>query len=529
MDNREREENTEVLETAEETTEEKKEEEEQGEEQEGRQKREKRSRKEKRRNRRGIRMLLLLLQHVALAAAVFAFFVVTVCSTVRISGVHSDGSYVSYTGYSDPGKPFEESEIFETIFGYALADLIRFGVVSSQLETEGAFDGDKVVDVTAYNYRSGGLPEQYVTADYRLEDLLKWNNFGFEYLEEEMTQAEAADFLADTTRVTKMNPKSGYRNTSDAGYMKSDVKTYTSVSDVSTGDEIVVEFAEFDEDSGFVKDYQPIGELSRHAEAGKYVQETEAAADTEEAVLEADVLEPGIYNILVNRYKTAEGKNLEEYVSDWQQYYELCGNVQRAAQSLSYNYGEYVEYQDYYSAANSNIRYLIEKTVGDETQYYSNMGSGSPYRKRVMQLMEEIGEKGAEAKLPAEKFIYYCPADMTYVTNTAVEESTVRQLLQGYDYAYPETVKIWMNVDTAYPAKDAFTRAADYLPNLWQWVAVGFISGVIYLILFIYQILVTGREYAAAGKKRTRLNAFDQIPTEAAVCIAFGVMILAVW
>ncbi len=529
MENREREENTEVLETAEETTEEKKGEEEKEEEQEGKQKREKRSRKEKRRNRRGIRMLLLLLQHVALATAVFAFFVVTVCSTVRISGVHSDGSYVSYTGYSDPGKPFEESEIFETIFGYALADLVRFGVVSSQLETAGVFDGDKVVDVTAYNYRNGGLPEQYVTADYRLEDLLKWSNFGFEYLEEEMTKAEAADFLADTTRVTKMNPKSDYRNTSDAGYMKSDVKTYTSVSDVTTGNEIIFESAEFDEDSGFVKDYQPIDELSRHAEAGEYDQETESGADTEIAVLEADGLEAGIYNILVNRYKTVEGKNLEEYVSDWQQYDELCENVQRAAQSLSYNYGEYVEYQDYYSAANSNIRYLIEKTVGDETQYYSNLESGSSYRKRVMQMMEEFAKKGDEAKLPAEKFIYYCPADMTYVTNTTIEENTVRQLLQGYDYAYPETVKIWMNVDTTYPAKDAFTRAAYYLPNLWQWMAVGFISGVLYLVLFIYQILVTGREYDATGKKRTRLNAFDQIPTEAAGCIAFGVMLFAIW
>lgn len=530
MGNTEYGENSEVLETAEATAEEKRFEEKQEEnlEEQGR----KAKRNKPRKNRRGIRALLLLLQHVALAVMVFAIFVVTVCSTVRISGVHSDGTHVTYTGYSDPGKPYEESDLFNTILGYAVSDIVRYGVVSSQLETNGEFNGDKVVDVTAYNYRNTGLPEQYVTACYRLEDLLKWNGFGFEYSITEMNKEEAADFLAETTRVTKMDPESGYQNTTDAGYLKSDVKTYTSVSDISSEKGAAVEFSEWDGGSGFVEDYQPIDELAQHVDAGKYALETETPAYTEEESADApdsDDAKVRDYDILVNRYKTVEGRNLEEYVSSWDQYYALCENVQRATKSLSYNYQEYTKYLDYYSMSNSNVRYLIEKTVGNETQYYSNMDVGSSDRERVLQLMEELSSNEKEAKLPAEKFVYYCPGNMTYVTNTAIDEDTVRQILQGYEYAYPETVKIWIGVDTSYPAKDTFTRAADYLPNLWLWVAACMIAGILYLALFIYQTVVTGREYTASGEKRVRLNAFDRIPTEAAVCIAIGVGILVVW
>ena len=299
--------------------------------------------------------------------------------------------------------------------------------------TDEAFDGDKVVDVTAYNYRSGGLPEQYVTADYRLGDLLKWNSFGFEYSGREMTGEEAFLFLAEATRVRKVSAGSSDQGTSDAGDPKSDVKAYISVSDISAGEAVNVEYEEWDEESGFVEDYQPIGELLQHAGTGESTLESVTSADA--AYL--DDTEVRDYEVLANRYQTVEGKNLEEYVSNWDRYYELCKNVERAAESLSYNYQEYMEYQDYYSVSNSNVRYLIEKTVGEKTQYYSNMETGSSYRTRVLQLMEELALRGKEAKLPAEKFIYYCPGDMTYVTNTAIAEDTVRQIIQGYEYAYP--------------------------------------------------------------------------------------------
>ncbi len=473
-------------------------------------------------NRSGLKGLLLVLQHASLAIMVFAVIVVTVCTTVRIEGVHAKGSY-SYIRKADPGKPFEDSEAFNYIFGYAVADVIRYGVVSSQMETKGAFDGDKLVDVTAYNYRSSGLPEAYVTVNYRLEDLLKWQTYGFVYNDVEMTGAEAKAFLADTTQVTTIDPKSGFQNTTDASYLKSDVKDYTVVNGVTIAEgngETVVEFAAENEDSGFVAGYQPADALGDHAaaETPAVLQEESPAqtvVDTDEGIYE--------YAVLVNRYKTAEGKNLEEYVSDWEQYYELCQNVQKAAESLTYNYNEYLEYRDYYDVKNSNVRFLIEKTVGGKTQYYSNLPENSSYRKQILQMMDD------EADVTTEKFIYYSLADMAYMTNTTIEAETVRQMLLSYDYAYPESVRIWIDVDRSYPAQDAFTQGARYLPNLWLWVTAAFLAGILYLILFVCQTVMTGRVYDENGEPRIRLTAFDKIPTEGGILIAGGTILMAMW
>ena len=517
MENTERGESPEILETAEETTA----------AEEGRQEREETEKKKRKKkagkNRGGLKALLLLLQHIALAIMVFAVIVVTVSTTVRIEGVHSNGSY-SYIRSSDPGTPFEESDAFNYIFGYAVADVIRFGVVSSQMETEGAFDGEKLVDVTAYNNRNSGLPEEYVTVSYRLEDLLKWQSYGFTYNTVEMTGAEAADFLADTTQVTTIDPKSGYRNTVDASYLKSNVKDYTVVNGVTAAEgtsEVVVEFAEADEDSGFVEGYQPAGSLGDHATSEvTLTQEDESPAVPVSGADESEVYE---YDVLVNRYKTAEGKNLEEYVSDWEQYYDLCHNVQKAAESLTYNYNEYLEYRDFYDVKNSNVRFMIEKTVGGETQYYSNLPENNSYRRRILQMMDD------EENVTTEKFIYYSLADMDYMTNTTIEAETVRQMLQSYDYAYPESVRIWIDVDGSYPAQDAFTQGARYLPNLWLWVTAAFLAGILYLILFVCQTVMTGRMYDENGEKRIRLTAFDRVPTEGGVLIAVGSVLLVLW
>lgn len=473
--------------------------------------------KKPKKQRYGIRMICRIIQHVMLAVMALALVVTVASTTVRIEGFRSNGSYTSYTHYAGKEKNFEDSELFNTIFGYAMADVIRLGVVSSQLETEEVFDGGKVVDVTAYNCRDIGLPEQYVTANYYLEDLLKWANYGFEYIPTDMTREQADNFLAPMTKVTTMDSKSKYYNTSDASYLKSDIQSYTFVSDVSANQ---IFSPGSDEGDGFVSGYQPVNELNT-------LEETKISE-----VIDS-VNEDGVpiytYNVMVNRYKTVEDKNLEEYVSDWTLYGELCANVERAAENLAYNYNEYVDYREYYSAQNSNVRYLIAKTVGDEVQYYSNMEAESSYREWVLEMMETFAEPESSAVMPHEKFVYYSPSEMIYKTNTNIAESTIRKILQEYDYAYPETVKIWINVDTSYPVKDAFTQGAEYMPYRWQWTVVFLTAAILYLLLFLYQTMVTGRYLDEEGNRYTRLGSFDKVPTEAALFIAAGVAVLVIW
>lgn len=481
--------------------------------------------KKPKRYKRGFQTFMRIVQHMALAAVTLSVFVVAIGSTVRIQGFRSVGNYMLDS--SDQDKEYEESELFGTIFGYAVADIIRYGVVSSQLETDGAFDGSKIVDVTAYNYRDIGLPEQYVTAEYYLEDLLKWANYGFEYSVTEMSKQQADQFLSDLTRVTVIDPKSEYYNTSDASYLKSDIGSYTFVNDVSANQLWVENYDDAggaEDYDGFVEGYISAEEAVSIRKEAEVVSETETAdeAESDEALY--------THNILVNRYKTAEGKNLEEYVSDWELYDTLCANVKNAASSLSYNYNEYLEYGEYYNSENSNVRYLISKTVGDNTQFYSNLDQEE--QSVIVDMMEESRDIG-DTMFATDKYIYYSPAEMVYETNTSIEEETIRKILQEYDYAYPETVKIWIGVDTDYPVSDAFTQGAagfrNYLPHFWQWIIVAVAAGVLYLLLFIYQTVITGRDIDSDGEPCIRLNSFDRIPTEAAALIAFGTAVLMIW
>lgn len=451
--------------------------------------------------RRGLRTFLRILQHAALAAMVFSLIVTIACGTVRFEGLRSGGSYSDLIFSMNAGEDFEDSELFDRILGYTTADIIRYGVVCSQMETNGAFDGEKLVDVTAYNHRSEGMSGEYVTAVYKLEDLLKWQKYGFEYTTQEMTEEQADAFLAKIPQVT--------------------VKELDADTEVKPN----VQYRIVDSDSGFVTDYQPASALADHAESSAR-QEVDIEIINPYA---EEVEEVSAYTILENRYQTAEGKNIEDYVSDWEQYYALCDNVQNAAKSLAYNYEEYLTGGEYFRQENSNVRFLIEKAEDHNTRYYSNMEADGSDREDCMKMMERLSREEAGAVQPAVPYLYYSPADMVYQTNTTIAESTVRQVLQQYGYAYPEDVRLWISVDTSYPAGDVFRQGVEYMPNLWQWAMTALCSGLLYLALFVWQTIMTGREYDEDGVKHIRLEAFDTIPTEGALLIAVGVFLLAGW
>lgn len=484
----------------------------------GKEKKEKKKKAPQRANL-ALRTVLRIVQHLCLGIMVLAMIVVVCSSTIIVQGFRGIYQFSIYA--QDKNRAYEESDIFNSIFGYAAADIIRCGVVSSQLETDGKFDGGRVIDVTAYNYRDNGLPDQYVTADYRLEDLLKWANYGFEWSTSEMTREQAENFLADKTRLTRMDSKSKYYNTSDASYLKSDIDSYTYVNDVSAN-RLWVETDDYD---GFVDGYQSQNGAVNTTDIIVSDSESKYEVPDEEGAT-------GSYSIMVNRYKTVEGKNLEEYVSDWDIYYDLCHNVQNAAKSLSYNYREYLDYKEYYGRNNSNVCYLIMKTVGDKTQIYSNLEDAQE-TENIIGYMDLVGGSDEELLSNVGKYVYYSPADMIYQTNTTIEEETIRKILQDYDYAYPETVKIWMSVDTDYPVSDAFKQGAtgvyNYLPYFGQWIVAAIAACVLYLILLFYLTTVTGQDVDEEGKSYIRLQSFDRVPTEAALLIAGGVAVLAVW
>ena len=169
--------------------------------------------------------------------------------------------------------------LFNHILGRGIADVARMVAVRSQMETDGKFDGDKMIDVATFYYRFAGVPDKYVTAKYRLEDLIKWAQYGFEEEKGWITGEQADKFLNRMTTYTRINYNTGNMQGGIATPFNSDMEEITEAYNVSANELTGVE--------NFYRD------------------------DTN-------------CTILKNRYYTIEGKGIEDYTGTWEDYYDLC-------------------------------------------------------------------------------------------------------------------------------------------------------------------------------------------------------------
>ena len=412
----------------------------------------------RRRHRHTGLSILHFLQHVALVMA--AVLIVTVLSGSYF--VHyTDKGVESYSLIGeDRDAPFEESTLFNRLLGKSVSDVICYGAIRSQMETDAAFNPQKEIDVTAFAGRYGELPGEYVTARYYLDDLLKWGQAGLEYEEVYMNGDEVNRFLSFGRTVTKVDPQG---QSGSFKYLNSDLSGATQVVDVS----------------------------------GNLLNPEENIRD--------DVQE----TILKNRYRTVDGKKLEEHVSTWNDYHMLCENLSSTVRDLAVNYNNYLSYRDRFDGGNSNIVYFISKTINGKTEIYSNLerrtGSEAQLKK---ELMDRCG-----------RYVLYDASAMEFETNTMIEEATLRYLFNGYEYAYPQDTRIMIGVDTGYGAEDVFTMArarfGDFVPWMWQYLAGGIACILIWLLLLAVLTMKEGRvRRKDTGEIVTGLCPEDYIPTE---------------
>lgn len=419
---------------------------------------------------KGAKFCLHLFQHICLITAAVTASIVLLGSFVMVET--KDGAQI-YSLASEESTVFTESNLFNQLLGKSVSDVICYGAIRGQMETTGKFDPKKEVDVTAFANRYEGIQSEYITARYYLEDLIKWSQNGFAKEDIYMTGEEADDFLSRSRTVTMVNLEEGNYSGGTVSYLNSDVESFTRVVDVSGN-----------------------------------IQDTDGAIRDD---VDATVLN--------NRYHTVEGKNIENYVSSWDEYYELCGNIQKAASDLNTNYNEYLNYNDYYDKNNTNVVYYIRRTIGDKVQVFSNY----PVNATGMDRLED------QLKKSCGKYIIYDPQNMEYDTNTLIEEATLRYILNGYEYSYPENTQVLIGVNTDFPAADAFYQAgtgfSNYAPYFWQYLIAAIFCSVIYLFLLIFLTMQEGRARRKdTGELVIRLHQEDRIPTE--IMLAFAVVLI---
>jgi len=130
---------------------------------------------------RGLRKMIIWLNRIS-AVTIAVSFVFMLASSV-ISPAEGNRAYTYYkTPIERQQTAFEDTALFTEILKEELEDITRMCVIRNQMETDGVYNGNKVIDITAFANRDELITDDSeVTAEYFLDDLIKWGNYGFDY------------------------------------------------------------------------------------------------------------------------------------------------------------------------------------------------------------------------------------------------------------------------------------------------------------------------------------------------------------
>lgn len=412
---------------------------------------------------RGKRGFWLFLRRMFTAAAAVIIVVLSFNSTIT---VETNGKAYRQNIMLENRDSFENSALFNDILEDELQGIIRMAVIKSQLETEGSYNGMKEIDIAEYAHRHEELPETSATARYYLDDLIKWGNYGFVTEKVYATEDELNTFF-----------EYGMRAGSIADMLlEGSWESY----DVETKDEVMVTLSESydlreDSLSLLMIDKLPHSreEYLRLADQnGRYVNET-------------DILE---LNVLVPRYRSADGWDLAEYASNVDEYVRLREDLKTTSRELFYNFTEYSENRNFYSMKSTNIRYCYRMVVDGEICYFSNVETDFSGKKleEITQQFEAYG-----------KYVYYIADRAEMHTNTRLDAERMKLEMGYYQYAFSDNTRVWIAVDTSYPVQDIFGTAKAAFDRLMPYymylVVLMALFVLLSVLLFIHLTRYEGR------------------------------------
>lgn len=470
---------------------------------------------------RGKRILLHLLQHgMAVIAAVCIALIL--CYTYYEFILPSGDRYSTMMYPWESEGVFEDTYLFERYFRDSISSTIRMSVIKSQLETDGVYDGSKKIDIYSFVNRRSDLDlPQDVGAQYYLEDLIKWNEYGFEFQEIQSPTDEIGHYFETGVDADyKIAEKPETEAVSAASVVVGSAESAESVIEETVNEEAIASSAAAGTDTNTAVTYLPSETVSEYAvESG--LDKITVTVDEERPFETVKC-----YEVLKERYQTVDGRNIMDFVSDWDSYYEFCEVLQEASRQISLNYAEYKYMNDNFSADQTNLRYCIQipgKQSG-KYEFFTN---------------EKIGEIGPDITAYFRnygKYFYYYPEHLEYETNTDFSEEYIRNILNQYEYVYPENTKIWIAMDTTYPVKDFLwdnkARHDSFMPYYILCLSILAASVLCYFVLWVYLTLKEGKpcKIAQEGEKsKIILYQFDRIPSELVLLLAPATAYATAW
>lgn len=435
---------------------------------------------------RGKRQFLIILRRLAVALLVVAFTVLYCNSAIEVE-INGNLYRQSIDLFEKRGS-FEDSILFQSILEEEIRDITRMAVIKSQLETDGAYNGQKIIDIADYAHRQEELYEKTVTAHFFLDDLVKWGNYGFVAENVCGTEHELNSWFESGLGILSIIER-------DAGGVYENV------------DEASVLINESASESKEIQQEQSLSlrminelpssreEYERRAEAvGLYVEDSE--------ILELQVLIP--------RYQSVDGLDLAEYAANVQEYVQLREDLKTTAKELFYNTTEYWESKNAHAPERTNIRYCYRMSAGGRSLYLSNLEEDFSGKKpdEITQRFEGFGS-----------YIAYNADRAEIITNTQINAEQMKQEIANYQYAFGDNTRAWIGVDTSYPAQDGLKMAQEaysrVLPFYGYVVAAFLLFAVLSMFLLIRLTRFEGREEQEEKKGyRIVLHRADRMPTE---------------
>lgn len=386
--------------------------------------------------------------------------------------------------------PYEESADF-----YAAVENAMYTVLEQQhwrknLETDGKYDENKLVDIIEYGQKDTVSGENLSGLAYRLGDLDQWGEI-FDSGEELYTntgvivcenldgtyhyyyQEEFFDMLEEGTLsidIEEENRNDFLAALKNGYYTSTGYYDYSLKVENKEGETVYTDCWNFD--ASLIEEYAPEGA---------------------ENLLE-----------VVNSIPELNGKLLEIY------HY-----LDKAIYSLHNAALLYQDGAETYGEGNTNFTYIYADL--DSKQIYTNKAEYQDFDKAEENINQMIADKN-------DKYIIIFPKLKDFKTNMDIAASTYKDMVNNYIGGTNKNIVFAACVDTDFPIQDVFyTSKETYdrnLPYLRNSALVGSASAVLFFILIIWLTLVTGRR---AEDEEIHLNGFDRWKTEIAAALIIGI------
>lgn len=454
---------------------------------------------------------------------------------------------------------FEDSYVFENILIKQMEEITKMVVIKNQLETNGVYNPNKLIDIVEYSNRYNGNMLINDPVYYKLEDLLKWNRFGFnllintvEYTIPEEIYMDENGYYFDTSGNITDQYGTILQEQEIAKYKE---ETYTETDETIEIETTTVQNPEDIEEQNLSEEENQEVDSSFEVAQAETVEESDsllrqpfeseqAALTEQETILDEtntsfafnfynkelqrifekigkedqlEWIEKYYYLILEEAFLPADGKTLLSRSDNIAHYVKLKNYLIQAASDLSINYNTYMSFDDYYNQKNGVIRFLYcVNTEEGETFYFTNLDQfiKNKTNEEILEIFKSYG-----------KYLYYNPDEMTYDTNMNVDSSYLESYLDNYEYTFGNQTKVFIAVDLdrISSVSDVYSVAQkaynSVYPYWWQMIAVIILAFSLYMASFIGLFIY---------EWKNQLKKADTIPVEFHLMIVLLLLIVMV-